>query len=239
VRPSDGERRWIENTDFPLVDDNGRVHRIAGIAKDVTNQKATAARLEVLVHELQHRSRNLLGVVTSIASKTVSQGGSVENFQERLKALSRAQGLLSQFGSDTVEVGALVRAELAAHADPVSPKIVLSGPNVQLDAPKVQNFALALHELTTNAVKYGALRNSAGQLSITWMVNQDYNGKHQLVLTWIESGVKVLPEAANRRGFGRELIELALSYALRARTEYELSEGGVRCRIALPLTQPS
>ncbi|GJE43556.1 HWE histidine kinase domain-containing protein [Methylobacterium soli] len=71
------------------------MQRVAGIAKDVTERKASAARLEVLVHELQHRSRNLLGVITSVASKTVGEGGSVEDFQNRLKALNRAQGLLS------------------------------------------------------------------------------------------------------------------------------------------------
>ncbi|MGI4764283.1 MAG: PAS domain S-box protein, partial [Janthinobacterium lividum] len=122
VRPSDGEVRWIQNTDFPLLDEAGRVQRVAGIAKDVTEEKASAARLEVLVAELQHRSRNLLGVITAIASRTLMRGGSVKSFETRLQALSRAQGLLSQFGSDTVEVGALVRLELAAHTDISGPK---------------------------------------------------------------------------------------------------------------------
>ncbi|MBB5695780.1 PAS domain S-box protein [Muricoccus pecuniae] len=234
VRPSDGETRWIENTDFPLLDDAGRVQRVAGIAKDVTEARMSAARLEVLVHELQHRSRNLLGVITSVASKTLGDEGASSGFQARLQALSRAQGLLSRFGSDTAEVGALVRAELEAHTEVGMPKVVVSGPKVLLTARQVQNFSLALHELTTNAVKYGALRDGTGQLSVTWTVDRDEKDQRRLTLDWIESGVDLPSGTAVRRGYGRHLIERALSYALRARTEFVLGEDGVRCRIQLP-----
>ncbi|MBP0492676.1 PAS domain S-box protein [Roseomonas indoligenes] len=235
LRSSDGETRWIENTDFPLFDASGRVQRIAGLAKDVTEARMSAARLEVLVAELQHRSRNLLGVVASVASKTLGHEGPAADFQARLQALSRAQGLLSQFGSDNAEVGALVRAELAAHTDVRPPKVVVSGPRVLLTARQVQNFSLALHELTTNAVKYGALRDDAGQLTVSWTGDQDERGQRRLTLDWIESGMELQPVAMTRHGYGRQLIERALSYALRARTEFVLGEDGVRCRIQLPL----
>jgi PAS domain S-box-containing protein len=236
LRASDGEMRWIEDTDFPLRDESGRVQRVAGISKDVTDQKTSSARLEVLVEELQHRSRNLLGVVTAMASKTLEPGGALEKFETRLKALSRAQGLLSQFGSDTAEVGAFVRAELAAHTDAEPPRVIVSGPKVYLTARQVQNFALAVHELTTNAIKYGALKTETGRLAVTWTVEVDARGRRRLALTWTESGVAVPPEAATRRGYGRELIENALGYALRARTAFTLGADGVRCRIELPLT---
>ncbi|MBB5692935.1 PAS domain S-box protein [Muricoccus pecuniae] len=236
IRPSDGELRWIENTDFPMPDGDGRVRRLAGIAQDVTEEKASAARLEVLVAELQHRGRNILGVIASVASRTLGDGAAVDTFQARLQALSRAQGLLSQSGSDTVEVGALVRAELAAHVDSHPPRVEIAGPRVRLTSAQVQNFALALHELTTNAVKYGALRGGAGRLTVSWATGRDAKGHRRLSLTWAETGVDIPPEAATRRGYGRELIEKALAYALRARTEYVLGADGVRCRIDLPLT---
>ena len=235
VRPSDGEIRWIENTDFPILDDQGRVRRIAGLAKDVTEARRGAARLEVLVAELQHRSRNLLGVIASVAAKTLGQDGAAADFQARLEALSRAQGLLSQFGSDTAELGALVRAELEAHTAITPPKVVLSGPEVLLTVRQVQNFSLALHELATNAVKYGALRGGPGQLAIAWTVSRDERGRRNLVLDWTESGVEMPPDAEARRGYGRQLIERALAYALGARTDFVLGEDGVRCRIQLPL----
>ena len=236
VRPSDGETRWIEDTDFPLFGEDGRVERVAGIAKDVTDAKASAARLEVLNAELQHRSRNLLGVIASLASKTLGKGEPVSAFHARLKALSRAQGLLSQAGSDTVEVAALVRAELAAHVDAIPPKVEMSGPRVKLNSSQVQNFALALHELTTNAVKYGALRDGTGRVAVHWVTSRDQTGHNRLTLTWTETGVDLQPEKVTRRGYGRELIEKALSYALGGETEYVLGKDGVNCRISLPLT---
>ncbi|MGV7031549.1 CheR family methyltransferase [Methylobacterium symbioticum] len=234
-RPSDGQVRWISSTDFPLVDAQGRVQRIGGIFSDATEAKLGAERQEVLVKALQHRSRNLLGVVTSLATRTIGQGAPVESFITRLRALSRAQALLSQSGSDTVEVGALVRAELAAHVDSMPARIAVSGPQVHLGSQQVQNFALALHELTTNAVKYGALKSEAGQLTVTWeRIRQDGRDEH-LALDWMESGVAVPPENGARRGYGRELIERALGYALGGETRFVLGSDGVRCRIELPL----
>jgi two-component sensor histidine kinase len=187
------------------------------------------------VAELQHRSRNLLGVIASVASKTLGEEAAASDFQARLAALSRAQGMLSEFGSDSAEIGALVRAELEAHTEIRLPKVVVSGPEVHLTARQVQNFSLALHELTTNAVKYGALRDGMGRLSVTWTVSQDEKGQRRLSLNWTESGVDVQPDKVTRRGYGRQLIERALSYALSAKTEFVLGEDGARCRIQLPL----
>lgn len=235
IRPSDGQIRWIEDSDFPLFNDQGDVERFGGIAKDVTQSKANTARLEVLLGELQHRGRNLLGVVSSLAASTMEKGGSVEDFQARLKALGRAQALLSHFGSDTVEVGALVRAELKAHTDLLSPNVIISGPEIHLTAPQVQNYALALHELATNAVKYGALRFSMAKLSVTWSEVTRQQGQRHLALDWIESGVHIVPGNAARRGSGRELIEESLSYAMGARTAFVIGADGVQCRIELPL----
>jgi two-component system CheB/CheR fusion protein len=234
-RPSDGEELWLANASFPLFDDKGQVHRIGGIASDVTEAKRAAQRQDVLVKELQHRSRNLLGVVTSLATRTVGQGAPVESFTTRLNALGRAQALLSRSGNDTVEVNALVHAELAAYTSAAAQRITISGPRVLLTSEQVQNFALALHELTTNAVKYGALKDETGSLSVTWeRVTNSGQGK-RMALNWIESGVSIAPHFLSRRGYGRELIENALAYALQGRTEYVLGLDGLRCRIELPL----
>lgn len=236
-RPGDGAVRWLRNTDFPMLDAAGRVCWLGGVGRDITEEKASAQRQEVLVNELQHRARNLLGVVTAVASRTVKQGGAVEAFEERLQALSRAQALLSRQGSDTVEVGALVRAELAAYAQDGSEQVRVGGPEVHLTARQVQNFALALHELTTNAVKYGALKDDNGRLRVTWEVVRDRRGRPRLALSWTEAGVAVRPQAMTRRGYGTELIQEALAYALEANVEYALGSDGVRCRIEIPVEQ--
>jgi PAS domain S-box-containing protein len=235
-RPLDGEVRWLRNTDFPMHNWAGELCWLGGVGRDITEEKAAAQRQQVLVNELQHRARNLLGVVTAVADRTLKQGGPVGAFQERLQALSRAQGLLSQNGSDTVEVGALVRAELAVHADGTTDRITTSGPKVLLTARQVQNFALAVHELTTNALKYGALKDGSGRLVVTWDIVLDGRERRRLALSWIESGVVVEPSKIERRGYGTELIQEALAYALQAKVDYVLGEDGVRCRIELPVS---
>lgn len=233
-----GGHRWFRMRATPVRDEAGTIIEWLGTATDVNDLRTIQVRLEVLINELQHRARNLLGVVTAVAGKTLRQGSTVESFEERLQALSRAQALLSQAGSDTVEVGALVRAELTAYAQEGSEQVRIGGPEVQLTARQVQNFALALHELTTNAVKYGALKDDNGWLSVTWEVVRDRRGCRRLALRWTENGVAVRPQAETRRGYGTELIQEALAYALEADVEYELGSDGVRCRIEMPVGQP-
>ena len=177
--------------------------------------------------------RHQIGTLAGFASEWVA-GFRRNPHLVRLKALSRAQALLSQSGSDTVAVEALVRAELAAHVSNAPDRIRIGGPEVALTSQQVQNFALALHELTTNAVKYGALENGTGRLSVTWELIQTA-GRRNLALNWVETGVGLQPEKVTRRGYGRELIEQALGYALGGRTEYAIEAGGVRCRIELPV----
>jgi PAS domain S-box-containing protein len=228
--------RWSNVRAVPITNPDGSIRKWSGMNIDVTDRHKMLARQEVLVNELQHRARNLLGVVASIADSTVRQGGSVEAFEVRLQALSRTQDLLSQAGSDKVEVGALVRAELAAHADSGSRRARVSGPEVHLTTRQVQNFALALHELATNAVKYGALRDGNGELLVTWEVVRDKRQRRRLALSWIESGVAVEPDKITRRGYGTELIQEALTYALEAKVDYALGKDGVRCRIEMPVS---
>ena len=231
----DGAYRWFLVRQTPITDAQGQLVEWFGAAMDIDDLRNAQIRQDVLVKELQHRSRNLLGVVNALANRTIGQGSPVESFATRLQALGRAQALLSQSGTDTVEVQALVDAELAAHADDVPSRITVSGPKVLLTSQQVQNFALAMHELATNAIKYGALKYATGRLSVMWERIHDAKGIEHLALNWIESGVDVKPETVTRRGYGRELIEQALAYALGGRTEFVLGTDGVRCRIELPL----
>jgi PAS domain S-box-containing protein len=235
-RPADGGIRWLRSSDFPMRDDAGQVRRIGGITKDVTEEKRFAERQAVLVAELQHRSRNLLALVRSLASKTLRSGAPLETFEDRLGALSRAQGLLSRFGRDTVELGTLVRTELEVHAEVAPPRVIVGGPVVHLTAQQVQTLSLALHELATNAVKYGALRGEAGQLAVCWHLTEEQSGRG-LVLEWTETAAGLCLKAVTRRGYGRELIEEALPYSLGARTTYDLTPDGVRCRIEMPVPE--
>ena len=235
IRSRGGDYRWFHGRATPLALEDGGEIEWFGTSTDIHETRELRERQAVLVAELQHRTRNILGIVASLASRTIGRGGSAEDFEDRLTALSRAQALLSRFEGDTVDLGTLVQAELEAHVDAKPPKVTVDGPEVRLGTTHVQTFALALHELATNAVKYGALKEERGRLSVTWTTEVNETGGASLVLDWIESDLDLPAEADRRRGYGRELIEKALPFSLRAQTSYELGREGVRCRIRLPL----
>jgi len=129
-----------------------------------------------------------------------------------------------------------VRAELAAYVDGATDRMTVAGPEVHLTARQVQNFALAVHELTTNAVKHGVLKTGTGHLSVTWEIVRDRRERRRLALCWIESGLPAQAARVTRRGYGTELIQEALAYALGATVEYALDRDGVRCRIEMPVS---
>lgn len=242
-RPSDGRTIWVRNTAFPLFDDAGRVQRIAGIGRDITAEREHAVLLETLVAELQHRTRNLIAVVQSLARRTLQGSPDLASFasrfRARLDALGRVQGLLSQGAAlDRVTFDALLRQELEAHGvGEDDPRVTLDGPaGVPLRSRVVQTLALALHELTTNAFKHGALSDAGGQLDIRWeIVPGEAQQSTELRLTWHEHGVAGMAVADSVAGYGRELIEHALPYQLGARTTHRLLADGILCRIDVPL----
>lgn len=242
-RPDSGEQRWIRDTSFPLRDEDGEVQRIGGIGQDITGHKRTGDRLHVLIAELQHRTRNLIAVVRALADKTLQGYPSTDAFRkvfgERLDALARVQGLLSRLEDDKVRFEELLREELSAQAafDSHPGRVVLDGPGgVRLRSGSVQTLALALHELTTNAVKYGALSTPQGRLHVAWHVRHESDGGDWLHLRWRESGIEVpVPTGPEAAGYGRELIERALPFQLNARTSYRIARDGVDCSIAVPI----
>lgn len=245
-RASDGALRWIHNTDFPLRDGAGDVRWVAGLGADITDEKETADRQGVLVAELQHRTRNLIAVVRSLSDRTLGNAASLEDFGQRfrmrLAALSRVQGLLSHVAiGERVTFKELLCSELDAHgaSNGMAHKVTLDGPvDVPLRSATVQTFALALHELATNAAKYGALEAPNGHLFVSWHVEPAAGSDPpRLHVEWRETGVSMPGVAAPARGggYGRELIERALPYQLKAKTTYEMGSDGVRCTIAVPI----
>jgi two-component sensor histidine kinase len=192
--------------------------------------------------ELQHRTRNLLSVVQSVANQTIRSSTSLEvfgtQFGSRLRALSRVQSLLARVEDQVIDLHALVTAELAAHSegDLTGAKITIGGPSVPLPPTAAQALGLALHELTTNAVKYGALAQPAGKLEVTWELKAK-KPVTEIAIQWRESGV-YMPSigAPKRKGYGSELIERALPYQLSAKTQLEFGPDGVRCEIVVPVS---
>lgn len=244
-RPLNGEIRWLRDTSFPIFDDTGELIRIGGIGQDITDDKDAAERMMVLVAELQHRTRNLMGVVRATAKRTGETSsdypGFRKRFGERLEALARVQGLLSRLGdTDRVAFDELITTEVKAMHGSID-RVTLSGPTgIRLRSSMVQTLAMALHELATNAVKYGALGQPTGHLSVTWeMAEPDRRGRPRLHIDWLETGVTMPLAGAKAQGGGqgRELIERAPPYQLNAQTSFDLGPDGVHCTITIPVSQ--
>jgi two-component sensor histidine kinase len=199
------------------------------------------ARQQLLMAELQHRTRNLLAVVQSVANQTARSSTSIQSFAaefvSRLRALSRVQSLIARVDATVIDLGDLVSAEIAAHGKEAmrSGKIIVQGPSVELPTAAAQAIGLAIHELATNAVKYGALAQPDGKLHITWSVTNEA-AEPQVNLEWRESGVKMPETKPQRKGYGSELIERALPYQLKAKTKLEFAPDGVRCAIVVPIS---
>jgi two-component sensor histidine kinase len=236
----------------PVRDDDGNVAGLLVICFEITDHLRTASALtaemgelqrmqshqRLLMAELQHRTRNLLAVVRAIAAQSFEgqiEDAALESFLQRLSALGRVQGLISRAECDRVSLADIVWAELEAYAPSARARLEVHGPTVRLSSHQVQTVALALHELVTNAVKYGALRAAGGRLSITWETWLSANGRQRLALLWRESGVEMPDQALIRRGQGRELIENSLRFSLHAETQLVFSSDGVWCRIELPV----
>ncbi|MFW5661449.1 MAG: sensor histidine kinase, partial [Oceanicaulis sp.] len=228
----------------PVRDADGVQIGAAHIFRDVTEERRSAARQQILVEELQHRTRNLLGVVQSVARRTRANSADLDEFEgrfmARLHALGRATGLLSRLDAGRrVSFDSLLLTELEAHGlhdGAARDQITLQGPEgVTLASSRLQTFALVLHELITNAEKYGALTDPHGRLDIVWRVEAG-DGRRLLVVEWTESWTEPRP-AIRPDGFGRELIERALPAQMDAETVFELSGAGLRCVVSAPVSR--
>jgi len=240
-READGDYLWHQTRAKPLEGATAASSDWVGTMTDIDDLRGLQNRQHVLMAELQHRTRNVLSVVQSIANQTVRSSSSLEafgmQFGSRLRALSRVQSLLARVEDRAIDLHALVTAELAAHSeeDVGSSKIKINGPAVALPPTAAQALGLALHELATNAVKYGALAQPTGKLEVRWELRAK-KPTSEVALEWRESGVSIPAGLPKRKGYGSELIERALPYQLRAKTRLEFGSDGVRCAIRVPVS---
>ena len=189
--------------------------------------------------ELQHRVRNVLALVRSIIRRSSYAGASAEDFsshlEARVSALARTQGSLALDGRVGSDLENLIRTEFTANAARDS-QFSINGPPLRLSARGTETMALTLHELAINALKFGALTESTGHISIDWSIDHTASPP-RLRWRWCESGLGSAAPTPQRRGFGQELIERVLPYELGARTTLTFAPGGVRCEIDLPLNE--
>lgn len=240
IRNTMGAYRWFQTRALPIRSDEGAIIEWIGTSTDVDDLRRLQAEQKVLVAELQHRTRNLIAVVHSIAEQTIQRSTSLDDFQDRfddrLSALSRVQGLLSHAEHDPITIGRLVELELIALAGPRGrERVTLTGDDIAIQNTAAQILALAIHELSTNALKYGALSSPEGHLSVSWFEYEDARGRW-LCVKWLETGLALSQQGTPERvGYGRVLIEQALPQQLGAATVLSINRDQVSCVIDLPL----
>jgi PAS domain S-box-containing protein len=237
---ADGEVRWVEAhglTHFEGAPPERRAVMMVGTAQDITERKRreeerreSEQREHLLMREANHRAKNILSLVQAIARQTAAREPEdfVERFTERIQALAANQDLLVRNKWQGVDVGDLVRAQLAHFADLVGPRIVVHGPNLRLNAAAAQATGLALHELATNAGKYGALSTDSGRVNVSWGTDGD-----TFTMSWSErEGPPVL--APKRRGFGTMVIEGMAKQSVDGAVELDYAPSGLSWRLNCP-----
>lgn len=232
----------------PLFDDDGAVEGLLVTVLDRTPQLAAERRLRhaeeqlaILVAELQSRVRNILTAIRSVFLDTIEKRSEVaeaaDHFRGRLDALARTQVIVAQTAAGTADLENLIRDELISVGLRDGPNVRIQGPDVLLSARIAEPLGLALHELTTNALKFGALKSKGALIDISWTVDPDADGVLRLDLVWQERGVPAVAPSPVRDGFGRALIEQALPYRLGAQTRLDFLGGGLRCVMSVPLDE--
>jgi PAS domain S-box-containing protein len=230
-----GEVRWIERRGSISYSKDGRPERVVGVNIDVTGRKRVEEQQRILVSELDHRVKNTLATVSAVASHTQNTSSSMADFTTaldgRLQSMARAHELLSASRWQGISVAELVRRELAPYATTDNTEI--NGPEVLLRAEAGQVMAMVLHELATNAAKYGALSIQNGRVSIKWGQRSNGHPRSHLVLDWWEVGGPSVVAPQNS-GFGTHTIRDLIPYELGGAVDLSLAREGVRCRIELP-----
>ena len=231
-----GQVRWLRCEGVPRFDDARRFLGYTGCNVDITEAKVAEERRDLLINELNHRVKNTLATVQSIASQTLRNTTTAAQAKEavegRLLALSRAHDVLTRESWEGADLLEIAEQALAPYADPREDRLHLKGPRVRMPPRMALALAMALQELATNAVKYGSLSNATGEIRLSWNVEQ--GDPARLHLRWEESGGPPVP-TPTRRGFGSRLIERSLAHDLGGTARIEFRSGGIICAVDAPL----
>ena len=230
IRTRDGRERLWSFVFSPLAVRPGGQRLLVCVAQDVTDQKAHEEQVRLLMSEISHRAKNMLTLVQAIARQTAAREPEdfIERFTERIQALAANQDLLVRNEWQGVDVEDLVRAQLACFADLLGSRIIVRGAPVCLNAAAAQAIGLAIHELATNAGKYGALSVDAGRVDVCWHVDGA-----AFAMTWSEcDGPPVSPP--ERRGFGSTVIDTMVKQTLNGEVRLDYAASGVVWNLACP-----
>ncbi len=220
----------------PLHDETGKLVGAVNMLVDITDRKQAEERQALLIRELHHRVKNTLATVQAIMGSTARAVDNIEDFKTalfgRIQSLSKTHLLLAD-DPRAVNFDHVLRSELDAFDDGSNERVVLSGPTVPLSAQVAVSLGMAIHELTTNAAKFGALSVFGGKVEVTWSVTIDAT-RRTLAFDWIESGGPPVAQP-QRQGFGSRLLAFVLPGQIQAKTQIDYTPQGIRIHCALPL----
>ncbi|QIL03149.1 PAS domain S-box protein [Sphingomonas sinipercae] len=234
VGKEDGVTRWVAAKGRGVFDDHGTCVRVIGTAVDITPRKKAEQHQRLLIDELSHRAKNLLAIVQSVALQSFRGTETLEEmraaFEGRLGALGAAHDILTRQNWEAAPLSELIGATLAA-VSPGDGRLLLDGPDLLLPPKTGVSLAMAIHELATNALKYGSLQSPEGKVSVTWRVSGG-----RLNLQWTEFGGPPV-QPPSRRGFGTRMIERGLAAELGGSVRMQFEPSGVICTVDAPLPQ--
>lgn len=232
----DGSRVSFIPYPTPLHDDAGRLVGAVNMLVDISERKRAEEQQALLVRELHHRVRNTLATVQAIMGSTARSSDTIEEFKSaligRIGALAKTHRLLTD-EVGCVTFGGILHNELDAFDDGSDNRITLTGPEVPLSAQLAVSLGMAMHELTTNAAKYGALSVYGGKIDVTWSMTIEAT-RRTLNFDWIESGGPAV-SPPKRQGFGSRLLEVVLPGQIQATATIEYQRGGVRMHCVVPM----
>jgi PAS domain S-box-containing protein len=229
---ADGGYRWFLSRATPSRDASGRVAHWFGTNTDITAMRDAEQRIELLMMEVNHRSKNLLAVIQALARRTAAQGGDfAAKLEARIQAIAANQDVLVQRSWSNVPVRDMIDAQLRVIGE-AGQQVHRSGPEITLSPAAAETIAMAIHELATNAIKYGSLSENDGRVAVTWSSTGE-GLDAEFTMTWIESDGPPPPPPSGR-GFGSRIIADMPRTKLGAQVVSEYAEGGLHWSLRCP-----
>ncbi len=243
-RRRDGSLVEVSINSSPILSPDGKVIAISSIIHDISERKAAEAHIQLLMRELAHRSKNQIAVIQSIAGQTARTAKTpadfLERFGSRLRGLSTSYDLLTSKEWNAVDLAELVDRQLEIFAGERSEQLVAEGPRgIVLNAAYAEALGLALHELATNAVKYGAWSTTSGKVAIAWSLDAadaDAEHRRRLRIAWTETGGPAV-SPPQRKGFGSTIVERMVARSVHGTATMDYATEGVRWTLVCPLPE--
>lgn len=235
IERPDGSSVDVMFSATPLFDEAGKIRGAIGALVDISRHKEAERGQERLLHELQHRVKNIVATISALSSRMVRSSPSMKEFSasflQRLQAMARTHELLSRNSWEGADLEGLLQTTVAHYSAPDRRNLIFKGPRIRLSANAAATLGMIFFELASNAAKYGALANDKGRVDITW----DMETEGLLSITWKERGGPAVKEPL-KQSFGTTFIQQSLRYELDGNADLQFEERGLKCRLEIPLS---